>query len=374
MPGFIESLSLRDSLLLLNGLPNLGPVSVRRLLERFGVDPRKIFRASRGELGSVRGVGDKIINSIFDEGHQDWLVKEKKNLESRKVAFLGSESYPPLLNEIYDPPVGLYLAGELPPGPYLSIVGTRNPTLYGLRFARELAQQLAEIGFCIVSGMARGIDTAAHEGALDVQGKTLAFLGSGIDIVYPPENLSLYRKIIEKGGVVSEFPFGRKADRRTFPMRNRLVAGVSIGIIVIESASSGGSLITAQFAADQGRTVFALPGRVDQPTSAGCHKLIREGATLLRSARDVVEELGPILPIPQSASPSPGAVTPAQSPASMSEEEEKIIQALSDGAILGLDDLYELTRIPAPEIMSSLTMLELNRSVSKRPDGRYERT
>ena len=124
MPGFIESLSLRDSLLLLNGLPNLGPVSVRRLLERFGDDPRDIFRATRGELGAVRGVGNKIIDSILDEGHQDWLVKEKKNLESRKVAFLESESYPPLLNEIYDPPVGLYLAGELPPGPYLSIVGT----------------------------------------------------------------------------------------------------------------------------------------------------------------------------------------------------------------------------------------------------------
>ena len=222
--------------------------------------------------------------------------------------------------------------------------------------------------------MARGIDTAAHEGALDVQGKTLAFLGSGIDIVYPPENLGLYRKIIEKGGVASEFPFGRKADRRTFPMRNRLVAGVSDGIIVIESASSGGSLITAQFAADQGRTVFALPGRVDQPTSAGCHKLIREGATLLRSARDVVEELGPVLPIPQSSGPSAGEGRPDQSSASMSEEEEKILKTLSDGAILGLDDFCELTRIPAPEIMASLTMLELNRSVSKRPDGRYERT
>ncbi len=374
MPGFIESLGLHDSLLLLNGLPNIGPVSVRRLLDRFGDDPRDIFRAHRGELGAVRGVGNKIIDSILDERHQDWLTKEKQKLETRKVAFLGNESYPPLLNEIYDPPVGLYLAGELPPGPYLSIVGTRNPTLYGLRFARELAQQLAEIGFCIVSGMARGIDTAAHEGALDVQGKTLAFLGSGIDIVYPPENLGLYRKIIEKGGVTSEFPFGRKADRRTFPMRNRLVAGVSMGIIVIESASSGGSLITAQFAADQGRTVFALPGRVDQPSSAGCHKLIREGATLLRSARDVVEELGPILPIPQPASPSTSAGAPVQSSASMSEEEEKIIQTLSDGAILGLDDLCDLTRLPAPEIMSSLTMLELNRSVSKRPDGRYERT
>ncbi len=374
MPSFAETIGLPDSLLLLNGLPNLGPVSVRRLLERFGDDPRAIFRASRGELGSVSGVGDKIINSILDEGHEDWLAKEKQKLESRKIAFLSNESYPPLLNEIYDPPVGLYVSGQMPPGPYLSIVGTRQPTLYGLRFARELAQQLAQIGFCIVSGMARGIDTAAHEGALDVQGKTLAFLGSGIDVVYPPENLGLYQRIAEQGGVASEFPFGRRPDRYAFPRRNRLVAGVSDGIIVIESASSGGSLITAQFAADQGRTVFALPGRVDQPTSAGCHKLIREGATLLRSARDVVEELGPVLPIPQPVPASPDEGTPDQSPSSMSDEEEAIVKALSDGAILGLDDLCELTRLPAPEIMASLTMLELNRLVSKRTDGRYERT
>ena len=374
MPSFAETIGLPDSLLLLNGLPNLGPVSVRRLLERFGDDPRAIFQASMRELGSVSGVGDKIINSILDEGHEDWLAKEKQKLESRKIAFLSNESFPPLLNEIYDPPVGLYLAGEMPPGPYLSIVGTRQPTLYGLRFARELAQQLGQIGFCIVSGMARGIDTAAHEGALDVQGKTLAFLGSGIDVVYPPENLGLYQRISEQGGVASEFPFGRRPDRHTFPRRNRLVAGVSDGIIVIESASSGGSLITAQFAADQGRTVFALPGRVDQPTSAGCHKLIREGATLLRSARDVVEELGPVRPIPHPVSASPDEGTPDQSPSSMSDEEEAILKALSDGAMLGLDELCELTRLPAPEIMASLTMLELNRLVSKRTDGKYERT
>ena len=373
MSSFPDSLPDSDSLLLLNGIPNLGPVTLGRLREKFGNDPRSILRADRRKLASVHGVGDKIVDSILDPGNPDWLAKEKQRLETAKVAFLGSESFPPLLHEIYDPPIGLYLAGQLPPGPYLSIVGTRKPTLYGLRFARELAQQLAEIGFCIVSGMARGIDTAAHEGALDAGGKTLAFLGCGIDVVYPPENLDLYRRIIEQGGVASEFPFGRKPDRYTFPKRNRLVAGISDGIMVIESASSGGSLITAQFAADQGRTVFALPGRVDQPTSAGCHKLIREGATLLRSARDVVEELGPVLPVTQLVEPSPDGHPSASPAASMREEEEKILKALSDGAILGLDDLCGQTRLPAPEIMASLTMLELNRSVSKRPDGRYER-
>ena len=374
MPPNTDSLSISDSLLLLNSISGLGPVTYRHLLDEFGEDPRLILQARKCELRAVRGVGDKMIDSLTAQGHEAWLAKEKEKLEKRQVFFLGADSYPPHLNEIYDPPIGLYLAGRLPEGPYVSIVGTRNPTRYGLRFARELAQQLAEIGFCIVSGMARGIDTAAHEGALDAQGKTLAFLGSGIDVVYPPENLGLYKRIIEQGGVASEFPFGRKPDRHTFPKRNRLVAGVSVGIIVIESASTGGSLITAQFAADQGRTVFALPGRVDQPSSAGCHRLIREGATLLRSARDVVEELGPVLPIPQPVVSSGEKDTPSRPSATMSEEEEKTLHALSDGAILGLDDLCGLTRLPAPEIMASLTMLELNRLVSKRPDGRYERT
>lgn len=374
MPPNTDSLSISDSRLLLNSISGLGPVTYRHLLDEFGDDPRLILQAGKSQLRTVRGVGDKILSSLAAQGHESWLAKEKEKLGKRQVSFLGTDSYPPHLNEIYDPPIGLYLAGRLPEGPYISIVGTRNPTRYGLRFARDLAQQLAEVGFCIVSGMARGIDTAAHEGALDAQGKTLAFLGSGIDVIYPPENLGLYKRIIEQGGVASEFPFGRKPDRHTFPKRNRLVAGVSAGIIVIESASSGGSLITAQFAADQGRTVFALPGRVDQPSSAGCHHLIREGATLLRSARDVVEELGPVLPIPQPAFSSGQKDTTARPPATMSEEEEKTLHALSDGAILGLDELCGLLRLPAPEIMASLTMLELNRLVAKRMDGRYERT
>ena len=373
MSGFIDSLSIPDSLLLLNSLPGLGPVTARRLLERFGDDPREILKAGRSELSSVSGVGEKIIGSIQGEDHEAWLTKEKERLARGAFSFLEGADFPPLLGEIYDPPLGLYLAGELPSGPYLSIVGTRNPTLYGKRHARELARDLAGIGFCIVSGLARGIDSEAHEGALDAGGKTLAFLGSGIDVVYPPENLGLYQRIVETGAVVSEFPFGRRPDRHSFPRRNRLVAGVSEAVLVIESASSGGSLITARFAADQGRTVFALPGRVDQPSCAGCHSLIREGATLVRGARDVVEELGPLLPALGSSAPSGSGLKDAPPP-SMSVEEEKILEALADGSILSLDELCGHTRLPAPEVMASLTMLELNRSVSRRPDGGYERT
>ena len=372
MPSLPNSPDTSDSLLLLNSIKGLGPVTYRNLLERFGSDPSAILAAPKSELRTVRGVGEKIIDSLTSKNHAAWLSKERENLSKRRVFFLGKDSYPPLLNEIYDPPIGLYVGGQIPSGPYISIVGTRSPTLYGLGFVRKLAGQLAEMGFCIVSGMARGIDTAVHEGALDVQGKTLAFLGSGIDVVYPPENLGLYKKILEQGGVASEFPFGRKPDRYTFPKRNRLVAGSSVATLVIESASSGGSLITAQFAADEGRTVFALPGRVDQPSSAGCHRLIRDGATLLRGAKDIVEELGPLLPAFENTSSVTSPYKQEFKPLDLSNEERGILRVLSDGSVLGLDDLCALSHLPPPEVMAGLTSLELNGSISRRPDGLYE--
>jgi DNA processing protein len=232
-----------------------------------------------------------------------------------------------------------------------------------------LAKELADAGICIVSGMARGIDTEAHLGALEAGGKTVAFLGSGLDVIYPPENLGLYQRIAQSGAVLSEFPLGRKADRRTFPMRNRLVAGVSLGVVVVESAKSGGSMITARFAAEQGRTVFAVPGRVDHPESMGCLSLIRDGATLIRSVDDILEELAPMI----------GQISAPKNPSStgkditkMEIEEQKIIQALSAGEILNIESLHIICEMPLAQIMASLTMLEIQGLVQKRTDGRYE--
>lgn len=247
------------------------------------------------------------------------------------------------------------------------------PSLYGKKLARKFASELASSGICIVSGMARGIDSEAHWGALEAGGKTIAFMGSGMDVIYPPENLELYRKIQNSGAVLSEFPLGRRADRRTFPMRNRLVAGVSLGVLVVESAKSGGSMITAKFAAEQGRTVFAVPGRVDQPESQGCLDLLRDGATLVRNTNDILEELSPML----GNSKFSDQLTPSSSPKDLSDldkDEQAIMKVLTSGEILGSEKLQEITKIPLPKITLAITMLEIRGLVTMRPDAKYEAT
>jgi len=374
--NYTQSLTERDAFILLNGLSKIGPISARNLMGNFDGNPCAIFQACKSELFKVNGIGQKIIDSLINPKNEDWLNSEKQKIETRNASFVTQPELPALLLEIYDPPIGLYVSGEISKRPFVSIVGTRIPTMYGQKQARQMAAHLTEAGFCIVSGMARGIDTAAHEGALDAGGPTIAFLGSGLDIVYPPENINLYQRIIEKGAVISEFPFGRKADRRTFPMRNRLVSGVAQAVVVVESAASGGSLITAQFAADQGRTVFAVPGRIDQPSSAGCHKLIREGATLIRSAVDVIEDLRPymkkdqyLLNFENDKKGSPQETNLFQD---LNKNESLLVTELKEGEQLSLDELSRRTELTIAETMSALTLLELNRYVKKYPSGKYE--
>ena len=267
----------------------------------------------------------------------------------------------------------MYQRGTIPDGPYISIVGTRMPSLYAQKICQQLSFNLAKKGFCIVSGMARGIDAIAHQAALDAKGKTIAFLGTGIDIIYPPEHLTLYQEIISKGAVLSEFSFGRKADRKTFPMRNRLVSGISSGTVVVESGATGGSLITARFAGEQGRSVFAVPGRVDQTSSIGCHQLIRDGAILIRNANDIIDDLLPSLDF--------DFITPSlttednqkkQSSEIYSEKEMIIMQALQTDGTLNSEEINSRTAMPVQSIASTLTALELSGYISKRTDGRYE--
>lgn len=376
MSIYQEILTEKDAFILLNGLSKVGPISARNLLQNFDGDPCGIFQASKPDLFKVNGIGAKIIDSLIDPTNIKWLNSEKKKIENRNISFVTQPELPSILLEIYDPPIGLYVSGEITTRPFVAIVGTRNPTMYGQKHAREMAARLTEAGFCVVSGMARGVDTAAHEGALDAGGPTIAFLGSGLDIVYPPENIKLYKRIIENGAVISEFSFGRKPDRRTFPMRNRLVSGIAQAVIVIESAASGGSLITAQFAADQGRTVFAMPGRIDQPSSAGCHKLIREGATLIRSAADVIEDLRPYMQKDQYLLNFENEENDSSKEVNLSdglnENECLLITELKEGEQLSLDELSQRTRLTISETMSALTLLELNRYVKKYPSGKYE--
>ncbi|KRP36006.1 MAG: DNA processing protein DprA, partial [Opitutaceae bacterium BACL24 MAG-120322-bin51] len=261
-----SSLNQRQALLVLNGLPHVGPIMLRHLMDAFGGDAVAVLAGKHAKLLGVKGVGPKAADTLVHWADRFDLAKEVAQMRQTGTRFFiqEDEKFPELLREMYDPPIGLYWQGEyIVDRPCVAIVGTRRSTLYGRSVTKRFASELARLGFCIVSGMASGTDTAAHEGALEAGGKTVAVFGCGLDTIYPPENKDLYKKIVAHGAVASEFPFGRGADRQTFPMRNRVVAGMCQGVIVIESAVSGGSMITARFAGEQGRTLMAVPGRID---------------------------------------------------------------------------------------------------------------
>ncbi|HZP60131.1 MAG TPA: DNA-processing protein DprA [Opitutaceae bacterium] len=370
-----ETLSERQALLILNALPNIGPITTNRLLEEFSGDPRAIFSAAARRLESVKGVGPVISATLAGWREHFDLEKEETKIARAGVGFVtaGDPGYPALLKEIHDPPIGLYRKGEYEFGhPAIAIVGSRRATLYGQGTARKFGAELARLGFCVVSGLARGIDTAAHEGALSVDGRTAAVLGNGIDIVYPAENLELFRRIAEKGAVLSEFPFGRRADKQSFAMRNRIIAGLCAAVIVVESDVNGGAMITARFAGEQGRTVFAVPGRIDQPSSAGCHQLIRDGAILVTGIDDILGELNYL----NGLKPAPMGEKPADvvrgRPANLTDEEARVFDCFRGGAILAPDTLATQTGLAAAKLSAILMMLELKHLIAKRADGAFE--
>jgi DNA processing protein len=362
--------------LILNALPGIGPVALNRLLAAFGGNPRAILRAEPRRLASVEGIRPEAARAVSDWRTQFDLAKEERNLALSGTSFIirEDEGYPRLLREIHDPPIGLYRKGACNlKDSCIAVIGSRRTTLYGMSVAKRLGSELAGMGFCVVSGLARGIDTAAHEGALAAGGRTVAVLGTGIDTVYPPENFDLCGRIVRAGAVLSEFPFGRPPDRQTFPMRNRIVSGLSEAVVVVESDVDGGAMITARFAAEQGRTVFAIPGRIDQPTSAGCHQLIRDGATLLTGVDDILSELSYLKGFRPALSTSrPGPKEPV-APAGLAEEERLILECLGGGGILTPDAIGERSGLASPRLSAGLMMLELKRLVSKRVDGAYER-
>jgi DNA processing protein len=370
-------LSEQQAWMVLNALPHVGPISTNRLLAEFGGDPRRILAAGPRELEAVRGVGPAMVDAIRRWPEHFNLAREEAMLERLGARFVAAcdQGYPPLLREIHDPPIGLYQKGPYRwDRPGIALVGSRRTTLYGQAVARRFGGELAQAGFCVVSGLARGIDTAAHEGALAAGGITAAVLGNGLDIVYPPENLDLYRKIGDTGAVVSEFPFGRRADRQSFPMRNRVVAGICHAIVVVESDVDGGSMITAKFAGEQGRAIFAVPGRIDQATSRGCHQLIRDGAVLCTSVDDIVDELRLLPLVPKGgAGGAAGAATsaPAALPA-LAGVEATVAACFAGGALLSADQVAEQTGLPVHEATATLMMLEIKRHLVRRLDGTYE--
>ncbi|MCU0791714.1 MAG: DNA-processing protein DprA [Opitutaceae bacterium] len=385
----MEQLTERQAFLVLNALPDIGPITTNRLLAALGDDPRRLFEASARELESVKGVGPKISGNLRGWRALVDLEKEEARLAQAQASFVSRRdpAYPPLLRELADAPLGLYRRGEYGfDAPCVAIVGSRRTTLYGQATAKKLGYDLARRGFCVVSGLARGIDTQAHEGALEAGGITAAVLGNGIDIIYPPENLKLYQRIEERGAILTEFPFGRRADKQSFAMRNRIVAGMCRAVIVVESDVSGGSMITAKFAGEQGRLVFAVPGRIDQPSSAGCHQLIRDGATLLTSVEDVVSELdylegfGPagVGAVPENGERAErlgtgGVAAGAGSfGGELGADEARVLGCFAGGAILTPDAVTGASGLASPVVTATLMMLELKRRVVKRTDGAYE--
>lgn len=372
----ISELTESQAFLVLNSLPNIGPITLNRLLGELGGDPRALFTAGARRLEQVKGVGPAISGTIAQWQEHVNLAREEERMAQAGVSFVTTREagYPPLLKEIHDPPIGLYRKGGYAVDqPCVAIVGSRRTTLYGQSVANRFGAELARLGFCVVSGLARGIDTAAHEGALSVGGRTAAVLGTGIDIIYPPENLALYRKIEEAGAVLSEFPFGRRADKQSFAMRNRIVSGMSEAVIVVESDVSGGAMITARFAGEQGRQLFAVPGRIDQATSAGCHQLIRDGATLLTSVDDLLTELNYLDGLRPQPIPEKAVATGARAGVSqLTADEQAVWACFAGGAMPSPDVLVAQTGLNASQVSAALMMLEIKRFVAKRVDGTYE--
>lgn len=354
--------SLRDWLRL-TLIPGIGGETQRKLLAAFGL-PEAVFSAGFSALRGV--IGEKAIALLLDTDNQEAVQSaiEWSQGEGQHIVTLADSEYPQTLLEIPDPPTVLYVRGrlELLNLPTLAVVGSRNPTAQGIQNAERFASALAEAGLVIASGLALGIDAAAHRGALAANANTVAFIGTGIDRVYPARNRELALEIGAKGAIVSEFPIGTPVTAANFPRRNRLISGVSRGVLVVEAAPESGSLITARLAGEQGRDVFAIPGSIHSPLSRGCHKLIRQGAKLVETAQDVLEEIH-WREVPGSGCSGVGSET----------DEPNELLTLMGYDPCGLDELVARSRLTADVLSVMLLHLELDGRVACLPGGLYQR-
>ena len=379
MPDDLNSMKAELRLVL---VPGIGPRLRQRLITHFG-SAEAVFRASRAQLQEVPDIGGKLSAAIYDAVEKidlDAELELYRRLGIRPV-FLTDPEYPPLLKEIHDPPGVLFVKGKLRPEDAISlaVVGTRHATPYGERQTRRLVGEFVRAQFSIISGLARGIDAFSHRAALDAGGRTAAVLGHGLAVdIYPPENRGLAERIVREGGaLVSEFSPHTTPSPGTFPQRNRIISGMSLGTVVVEAGARSGASITAKSAAEQGREVFAVPGPVDSHASAGCHELIRNGAKLLESVEDVLEEIGPLSKLlPESLrngdflsesreSPSfPAGEIRRPAELQLSEQEKRIMaQIPPDGCTI--DHLAQMTAIPIHHLMTTLTMLEVKRLIKR---------
>jgi len=358
---------LRNQLLLAL-ISGVGPLARRRLLEQFDT-PEQILRASSGELQRVQGIGPKLAQKISQAREEIDVDAQLAIARDNNVEILleANENYPPLLAEIHDPPGVLFYRGTLLPEDRLAvgIVGTRHATRYGLDQATKLATSLAKAGVTVVSGMARGIDTAAHKAALAAGGRTIAVLASGVLKPYPPENAGLARDIAAQGCVMSEAAPTMPPISGMFPQRNRIISGLSLGSIVVEAADRSGALITARHAWEQNREVFAVPGPVDSRVSNGPHRLIRDGAKLVMTIDDVLEELGPLA---HTAERQDGTTVRVPAEVQLNEVEQKVLQAIQPGDGSLIDQVTETSGLPVHRVLSTISVLEM-RSLIRRIGG-----
>jgi DNA processing protein len=332
------------------------------------------LRASKYRLSQARGVGDETAEAIAQWEKSVDLAGELKRIQEFGCHILtqSDDEYPELLRQIYDPPIVLYVKGRLTAKDKnaVAMVGSRLTTHYGLETARKLAYQLAYVGVTVVSGGARGIDTAAHQGALSAKGRTVTVLGTGINIIFPSENAELFERIAANGAVITQFPFNRKADKQSFPIRNRIVAGMTLGTVVVEANLTSGALITAGMAIDNGRQLFAVPGRIDSPQSKGCHDLIKKGAKLCEGAEDILSEFEYLFP-PSNRPPSPAesGTLPALS---LSENEQKAYDMLSNDEST-MDEVIRRSGLPASAVSVALLSLEMKRLIKQLPGKLFVR-
>ncbi|MCG8586184.1 MAG: DNA-processing protein DprA [Pirellulales bacterium] len=348
-------------------VPGVGPRLRQALLERFET-PSRVLAAAPSDLRAVQGIGPKLANSIVAASDSTEAEAQIELCAANDVTILVADdlAYPRALKEIHDPPAVLFVRGELTSDDALAtaIVGSRHATQYGKTQAERLGGSLARAGLTVVSGLARGVDAAAHRGALAAGGRTIAVLGSGVLNIYPPEHVELADEICERGAVISEMPPTFAPIGGSFPQRNRIITGLSLGLIVVEAAERSGALISARHAMEQGREVFAVPGRIDSRMSRGCHQLLRDGACLVESVDDVLESLGPLVEPMQQAD---GTEVHHPAELQLNEVERAILSAI-DTEPTPVDTIATTTGLPVHQVLSTLSVLEM-RHLIRRPSG-----
>ncbi len=340
-----------------SGIPGIGRVRLSQLKEYFG-GLQRAWKAPEGKLKQA-GLDSRSIDALVTLRPRISLDAEMEKLERYKVKVLTCDDplYPSRLKEIYDYPPVLYVRGNFAAEdePCLAIVGTRRPTIYGRQVTEEIVADLARSKITIVSGLARGIDSVAHRAALDAGGKTVAVFGSGLDIVYPGENAKLAQAIMEHGALVSEYPLGVKPKAENFPLRNRIMSGLSLGVLVVEAGERSGALITAHQALEQNREVFAIPGSILSPASQGTNRLIQEGAKLVRNYTDILQELNLTIVVQQAEIKE---FSPAEHSRAESSVESAILKQLTSEPS-HIDEICRRSGLTMPEVSSTLAMLEL---------------